>query len=86
MRPVGDRRLVRCDIAPEVAVNFMAIRNRHVSNLLLLQDMDVAEHFWAPGIDMLRVEILPGWDGMADGGGYGGGRHVSLVSEPVIAA
>ena len=86
MKPVGDRRLVRCDVAPEVAGDFMAIRNRHVNNLLLLRDVDVAEHFWARGINTLRVVVLPSWDGLADGGGYGGSRNVSLVSEPSIAA
>ncbi|MBY0286671.1 MAG: hypothetical protein K2X52_05940 [Mycobacteriaceae bacterium] len=86
MRRVGDRRLVRCDLAPEVAEDFMAIRNRHVNNLLPLRDVDVAEDFSAPGIDMLRVEVLPSWDGLADGGRYGGSRNVSLVSEPFIAA
>lgn len=86
MRPVGDRRLARCDVAPEVAEDFMAIRNRHVDNLLLLRDMDVAEHFWARGINMLRVVVLPSWDGLADGGGYGGSRNVSPVSDPFIAA
>jgi hypothetical protein len=86
MRRVGYRRLVRRDRAPEVAVDFMAIRNRHVNNLLLLRDVDVAEDIWAPGINMLRVVVLPSWDGLADGGGYGGSRNVSLVSEPFIAA
>lgn len=86
MRPVGDRRLVRCDVAPEVAGDSMAFRNRHVNNLLLLRDVDVAEDFWAPGISMPRVMILPSWDGLADGGGYGGSRNVSPVSEPFIAA
>ena len=86
MRAVGDRRLARCDVAPEVAVDPMAIRNRHVNNLLLLRDVDVAEDYWAPGINMLRVMILPSWDGLADGGGYGGSRNVSPVSEPFIAA
>ena len=35
---------------------------------------------------MLRVKVLPSWDGLTDGGGYGGSRNVSLVSEPFIAA
>lgn len=86
MRPVGDRRLVRCDAAPEVAVDSMAFRNWHVNNLLLLRNVDVAEDFRAPGISMLRVMVLPSWDGLADGGGYGGSRNVSLVSDPFIAA
>lgn len=45
MRPVGDRRLVRCDVALEVAVDSTAIRNRHVTNLLLLRDVDVPKTF-----------------------------------------
>lgn len=35
---------------------------------------------------MPRVMVLPSWDGLADGGGYGGSRNVSPVSEPFIAA
>lgn len=76
MRPVGDCRLMRYQVAPEVAAKPVGKTDMVVSNLLTL----------TPGINMPRVMVPSDWDGSAGGGGYGGSRNVPLVPEPFIAA
>ena len=86
MRPVGNHRLMRYQVAHVVAGEPMGGSDARVSNLLMLTHDECVEDFTTPGINMLRVMILSGWNGSADGGGYGGSRDVSLVPEPFFAA
>jgi hypothetical protein len=93
MRSVGERMLLRYDIASVVAAESMAVPGPYVSNLLVFGDDKVVEamaeeiaEIEALGIDTLRVMVPSDWDGLTGSGGTGGSRYGSFVSEPFIAA
>jgi hypothetical protein len=84
MRPVGKRRLLRC----EVAAKPMPVLRVAVSNLLLPtgQRNELTNYLQTAGISMLRVLIPADWDESAGRGGVGGCRNQSIVPEPFSGA
>jgi len=84
MRPVGKRRLQRC----EVAAKPMTAPGVPVSNLLASSDQlnEIIDDAETSGVSTLRVMIPSDWDESASSGGSGGCRNVPFAPEPFSGA
>ncbi len=84
MRPVGKRRLLRC----EVAVKPMTVARVPVSSLLAPDEHlnELIEYMGTSGVSTPRLMIPPDWDDSASSGGSGGCRNVSFGPEPFSGA
>lgn len=84
MRPVGKRRLLRC----EVAVKPKTVLTMSVNNLLAPSEQlnELIEYVETSGVSTPRVMIPPDWDDSAGSGGSGGCRNVSFAPEPFSGA